>query len=73
MDDRKTKTRIEWVGESCRLLASIEREFKKTRPFQDLTIGTGIHLEPKTAILLGTLKSGGARIVAHRQSQQHTA
>lgn len=64
MNERKTKSRIEWVGESCRLLARIEREFRETRPFQDLTIGTGIHLEPKTAILLGTLKSGGARIVA---------
>lgn len=64
MDKRTTKSRIEWVGESCRLLAGIEREFSQTRPFEGLTIGTGIHLEPKTAILLRTLKSGGARVVA---------
>ena len=64
MENRTTKSRIDWVGESCRLLAGIEREFTETRPFEDLTIGTGIHLEPKTAILLCTLKSGGARVVA---------
>ena len=64
MTDRHTKSRIDWVSESCRLLAQIEAEFARTKPFQDLTIGTGIHLEPKTAVLLRTLHSGGARVVA---------
>ncbi len=35
-----------------------------TLPFAGLTIGTGIHLEPKTVALLLTLRAGGARIVA---------
>ncbi|MEX3011943.1 adenosylhomocysteinase [Hoeflea sp. TYP-13] len=64
MTNRQTKSRIDWVSSSCRLLAEIEREFSRTRPFENLTIGTGIHLEPKTAVLLCTLKSGGARVVA---------
>ncbi|MDA4847377.1 adenosylhomocysteinase [Hoeflea poritis] len=64
MTDLQTRTRIDWVSEGCRLLAQIEQEFSSTKPFQDLTIGTGIHLEPKTAVLLRTLHSGGARVVA---------
>jgi adenosylhomocysteinase len=40
--------RIEWVRDSCRLLGAITTEFGQTRPFDGLTIGTGIHLEPKT-------------------------
>ena len=64
MTDLQTRTRIDWVSEGCRLLAQIEQEFSRTKPFQDLTIGTGIHLEPKTAVLLRTLHSGGARVVA---------
>lgn len=56
--------RIEWVGRGCRLLASISTEFERTQPFAGLTIGTGIHLEPKTVALLLTLQSGGARVVS---------
>jgi adenosylhomocysteinase len=57
-------SRIEWVRSNCRLLRAITEEFAATRPFRDLTIGTGIHLEPKTVALLLTLKAGGARVVS---------
>jgi adenosylhomocysteinase len=57
-------TRIDWVAEHCRLLRSISAEFKDTRPFRGLTIGTGIHLEAKTVALLLTLRDGGARLVS---------
>jgi adenosylhomocysteinase len=56
--------RIEWVGGQCRLLATIAAEFDRTRPFAGLTIGTGIHLEPKTVAMLLTLKRGGARVLS---------
>ncbi len=56
--------RIEWVRGNCRLLARIGAEFRETAPFEGLTIGTGIHLEPKTVALLLVLRDGGARIVA---------
>jgi adenosylhomocysteinase len=56
--------RIEWVADSCRLLSAISTEFETTQPFAGLTIGTGIHLEPKTAALIVTLAKGGAGIVA---------
>ena len=57
-------TRIEWVRQSCRLLASIATEFSASRPFDGLTIGTGIHLEPKTVALILTLQAGGARLIS---------
>jgi adenosylhomocysteinase len=64
MSETDIMTRIEWVRQSCRLLARIAEEFGSTRPFAGLSIATGIHLEPKTAALLITLKAGGAEIVA---------
>ena len=57
-------SRIEWVASSCRLLGAIAQEFETTLPFRGMTIGTGIHLEPKTTVLLLTLLRGGARVVA---------
>ena len=57
-------SRIEWVGSQCRLLSLIAEEFDRTQPFAGLTIGTGIHLEPKTVALLLTLKRGGARVIS---------
>src|ERR1700743_270671 len=56
-------SRIDWVGRSCRLLLATASEFRDTRPFEGLSIGTGIHLEPKTVALLMTLRSGGAQLV----------
>ena len=55
---------IEWVIENCRLLAAIGDEFERSQPFAGLTVGTGIHLEPKTVALLLTLRRGGAEVVA---------
>ena len=57
-------TRIDWVREHCRLLRGIADEFGQTRPFDGLTIGTGIHLEAKTVALLLTLRDGGARLIS---------
>jgi len=56
--------RIEWVIANCRLLDAIGQEFERSQPFAGLTIGTGIHLEPKTVALLLTLQRGGAEVVS---------
>jgi len=56
--------RIEWVIANCRLLVAIGDELERTRPFAGLTIGTGIHLEPKTVALLLALRRGGAELVS---------
>jgi adenosylhomocysteinase len=64
MINERPLSRIEWVSNSCRLLHATAAEFKQTLPFAGLTIGTAIHLEPKTVALLMTLKAGGARLVS---------
>ena len=58
------KNRLDWVSSHCLLLKQTAEEFKRTFPFKGLTIGTTIHLEPKTAELLLTLKAGGAHVVS---------
>jgi adenosylhomocysteinase len=62
--DQVVSTRIDWVREHCQLLRAISAEFRQTRPFDGLTIGTGIHLEAKTVALLLTLRDGGAGLVS---------
>jgi len=52
------------VAGSARLLRQTADEFERTQPFAGLRIGTGIHLEPKTAALLLTLQRGGAAVVS---------
>jgi adenosylhomocysteinase len=64
MSSSDSKTRIDWIASSCRLLRATAAEFASTLPFAGLTIGTAIHLEPKTAALLTTLQAGGARVIA---------
>ncbi len=56
---------------SCRLLGAITKSFASRDPFDGMTIGTGIHLEPKTAVLLLTLQEGGARVIATGQLEQY--
>ena len=57
-------SRIDWVVGQCRLLTSIGVEFERTRPFEGLTIGTGIHLEAKGVALMLPLRRGGARVIS---------
>ena len=57
-------SRIDWVIRQCRLLNSIGDEFERSRPFEGLTIGTGIHLEAKGVALMLTLRRGGARVIS---------
>lgn len=57
-------SRIDWVVRQCRLLNSIGDEFERTRPFDGLTIGTGIHLEAKGVALMLVLRRGGARVIS---------
>jgi adenosylhomocysteinase len=57
-------TRFDWVDSSCRLLQDTRAEFTDTQPFANLTIGMSLHLEPKTAALILTLQTGGAKLIA---------
>lgn len=55
--------RVEWIRSRMALLSGVRRDFETKKPFQKLTIGVSLHLEPKTVVLLETLRAGAADIV----------
>ena len=55
--------KIKWVQRHMPVLESIKKEFEKTKPFKGITIGSCLHLEPKTINLGLTLQAGGAEVV----------
>lgn len=55
-------TKIEWVKNNMPLLAALEDEFRKNRPFEGLKISLSVHLEAKTAYLCLVLAAGGAQM-----------
>ena len=59
----KGQARVDWIRSRMQLLRNVQETFKREQPFSNKTIGVSLHLEPKTAVLLETLKVGGARIV----------
>ncbi|MEV8254559.1 adenosylhomocysteinase [Rhodoglobus sp. NPDC076762] len=68
--------RLLWVRARMPLLAEVRERFEQTKPFVGHRIGMAMHLEPKTAVLLETLKAGGAEIVAtgnHGSTQDDVA
>jgi len=56
--------RVEWIRSRMPVMQSICDEFEKTLPFRGRKIGVSLHIEPKTAVLLEVLQSGGADIIA---------
>ena len=59
----KGQVRVNWIRSRMQLLRNVQETFRREQPFSNKTIGVSLHLEPKTAVLLETLKIGGARIV----------
>jgi len=55
--------KIKWVQRHMPVLESIKKEFEETKPFEGITIGSCLHLEPKTINLGLTLQAGGAEVV----------
>ena len=54
--------KIEWVQKHMPVLEHIKEVFKKEKPFEGITIGSCLHLEPKTINLGLTLQAGGAEV-----------
>lgn len=55
-------TKIEWVRHNMPLLADLEEEFRRDRPFEGVKISLSVHLEAKTARLCLALAAGGAQM-----------
>lgn len=58
------KQRIQWVREFMPVLAGIEADFQKEKPFMGLRIAVCVHMEAKTAYLALALSAGGAEVRA---------
>lgn len=54
--------KIEWVQRHMPVLEQIKKEYEETQPFKGITIGSCLHLEPKTINLGLTLQAGGAEV-----------
>ena len=58
----KGKKRIEWAGRDMPVLASLSKEYAKTKPFKSVRIGACLHVTTETANLMLALKAGGATL-----------
>ncbi|HIH64847.1 MAG TPA: adenosylhomocysteinase, partial [Methanothermobacter thermautotrophicus] len=54
--------KIRWVQEHMPVLERIKSDFSEEKPFKGVTIGSCLHLEPKTINLGLTLQAGGAEV-----------
>ncbi len=61
---RVAEGRIAWTRRHMPVLVDTITQFQAEKPFQGMTLGFRLHLEPKTAVLIEALVAGGAQIVA---------
>jgi adenosylhomocysteinase len=56
------KLKIEWAEQSMPVLRQVRERFGKEQPLKGVRIGACLHVTTETAVLMITLKAGGARI-----------
>ena len=56
------RKRLEWTRVRMPILRRLKTSLADSRPFDGIQIGICLHVEPKTAIWLETLRAGGAEI-----------
>jgi S-inosyl-L-homocysteine hydrolase len=56
------KKKIAWVQKHMPVLEHIKKRFEREKPFEGVSIGSCLHLEPKTINLGLTLQAGGAEV-----------
>ena len=56
------KLKIEWAEQSMPVLRQVRERFSKEQPLKGLRVGAGLHVTTETAVLMITLKAGGAQI-----------
>ncbi len=54
--------KIIWAGTDMPVLNGIKADFKKDKPFKNITIGACLHVTAETANLMIALKEGGAKV-----------
>jgi len=58
----KGKLRIEWAAKSMPVLKLIKSDFEKSKPLKGIRIAACLHVTTETAVLMDTLKAGGAGV-----------
>jgi len=59
----KGKRRIEWASDNMPVLTLIQERFRRQRPLAGTKIACCLHVTSETAVLMRTLKAGGAAVV----------
>ncbi len=54
--------KTEWANSRMPILRILRKEFEEHKPLEGLRIGMCLHVEPKTASFMQTLKAGGAQV-----------
>lgn len=53
---------IHWAEDHMPVLMKIRKDFEKNKPLKGLTLGCCLHVTKETAVLMKTLKAGGAEV-----------
>ena len=56
------RLRIEWAEQSMPVLRQIRERFTKEQPLKGIRLGVCLHVTTETAVLMLTLKAGGAQV-----------
>ncbi|NQT75246.1 MAG: adenosylhomocysteinase [Candidatus Omnitrophica bacterium] len=59
---KKGKLRIEWADENMPVLKLVRERFRRQRPLKGVRLGACLHVTTETAVLMDTLKAGGADV-----------
>jgi len=56
------KLKIEWAEQSMPVLRQVRERFAKEQPLKGIRLGACLHVTTETAVLMTTLKAGGAEV-----------
>src|SRR6185295_18874594 len=56
------KARIDWADQSMPVVRSIRERFAVEKPLRGITMAACLHVTRETAVLMRTLKAGGANV-----------
>src|SRR5215467_4666966 len=57
------RLKIEWAEQSMPVLRQVRERFTHEQPLKGIRIGACLHVTTETAVLMLTLKAGGAQLV----------
>ncbi len=56
------KLKVEWAEDHMPVLMEIKKEFEREKPLKGIRVGFALHVTKETAVLVSTLRAGGAGI-----------